>query len=113
MTTFAERLEAILTEYDMNKSQLARRSGLAISTVHRWFARGSQPDYETIIKVAEVLHVNPKYLTGEVDDPAPEMKVVYEIKNEPDLDDELVRILRSLNSQQIQRVKDFVAGLKG
>jgi transcriptional regulator with XRE-family HTH domain len=113
MSTFATKLDELLRHYDMNKSQLARRSGVAVSTVHRWFTRGSVPDYGTIIKVAEVLNVNPRYLIGEVDDPAPEMVNVYEIENESVLDDELVRTIKSLTPAQVQRVRDFLAGLKG
>lgn len=111
MSKFTERLDILLHEYEMNRSQLSRRLGVAVSTVHRWFTRGSIPDGETVMHIAEIFNVSEKWLLGATDDRGNAKNEV--IIKEDDLDDEIVRIIRSLNPQQIQRLKDFLAGLRG
>lgn len=120
MTTFAERLELLMFEKRMNRSQLARRLGVAVSTVHRWFVRGSTPNLETLSQIADIFDVDLKWLMGEQEErrivPAqPETEVVdeTETKKEDELDEELVRLIKGLNPQQLQRVRDFLAGLRG
>ena len=126
MTTFAERLKLLMYEKDLNRSQVARRAGVAVSTVHRWFVRDSIPNIETMEKLGEIFGVSDMWLRGLTDDrnagstfvtpeePGPE--VVEEKSNtikEDELDEELVRLIRGLSPQQLQRVRDFLAGLRG
>jgi hypothetical protein len=75
------------------------------------------PGYETIEQIAALFKVDERYLRGAIDTPVPnettpEEPEVFEQK-ENELDEELVRIIKSLNPQQIQRLKDFLAGLRG
>ena len=49
---------------------------------------------------------------GEVFDPTTLFDDSDTIK-EDDLDEEIVRLIRGLNPQQLQRVRDFLAGLRG
>lgn len=119
---FQDRLAYLLYKYSVNKSELARKLGLAISTVHRWFNEGRMPTYETIQKLADMFGVSVEWLMGKTDmveegevfdpstmleDPNPDNK------KEDDLDEEIVRLIRGLSPQQLQRVRDFLAGLRG
>ena len=119
MSTFSQRLEELLIQYDMNKSQLARRLGVAVSTVHRWFERGSTPNHVTVSRVARIFGVDEKYLLGDTDDPMgiptaePFTRLLDEDIKENELNQELVSLIANLTPAQMQRVKDFVAGLKG
>ena len=115
MTTFAERVGLLLYENRMNKSELARRLDLAVSTVHRWFGRDSIPDYSTIMKVAEMFGVSDKWLVGQSDERErpTEITAEPETKKEDELDEELVRLIKGLTPAQIQRVRDFLSGLRG
>lgn len=122
MTTFAERMELLLFEKRMNRSQLARKLGVAVSTVHRWFVRGSMPSLETLSQIADIFGVDIKWLMGEQEERSlvpvqPEPKVIEKEETdtikEDELDEELVRLIRGLNPQQLQRVRDFLAGLRG
>lgn len=119
MTTFSERLDALLHEYDMNRSQLARRLNVDVSTVHRWFKRGSIPNRDTVVKIARIFRVDEDYLYGNSDDPngrpdtEPFLSQIEEDIKENELNQELVSLIANLTPAQMQRVKDFVAGLKG
>lgn len=119
MSTFSDRLDALLHEYDMNRSQLSRRLNVDVSTVHRWFKRGSIPNQATINRIANIFGVDERYLYGTIDDPigAPEVEPFTRSaetnENESAIDDELVRTIKSLTPAQLQRVRDFLAGLKG
>lgn len=121
MSTFSDRLDELLHEYDMNRSQLSRRLGVDVSTVHRWFKRGSIPSQATVSKIARIFGIDERYLYGTIDDPIgmPDIEPFTRTADdevetkESDLDNEIASILRSLNPTQLQRVKDFVAGLKG
>lgn len=115
MTIFAKRLEKLMYEFRYNKTQLAKRLGVSPATVHRWFSRDSVPGYKTIEELATIFHVDERYLRGAIDQPVPNELTgdLPEIKKEDELDEELVRLIKSLNPQQMQRVKDFVSGLKG
>lgn len=119
---FKDRLSYLLYKYSVNKSELARKLGLAVSTVHRWFNEDRTPTYDTIQKLADMFDVPVEWLAGKTDmidqeeifdpstmlvDPNPDA-----IK-EDDLDEEIVRLIRGLNPQQMQRVRDFLAGLRG
>ena len=112
MTIFAERLEIAMHEYRYNKNQLANRLGVSAATVSRWFSRGSMPGVDTIEQIANIFNVDQRWLVGSIDEMRPQ-KQESKKEDESDIDDELVRTLRSLTPAQLQRVKDFVSGLKG
>ncbi len=112
MTRFAERLEIAMAEYGYNRNQLANRLGVSAATVSRWFTRGSVPGIDTIETLANLFHVDQRWLVGSIEEMRPEI-TTEQREDESTIDDELVRAIRSLTPQQIQRVRDFVSGLKG
>lgn len=112
MTKFAERLEIAMAEYGYNKNQLANRIGVSSASVSRWYTRDSVPGIDTIEKIAELFHVDQRWLIGSIDEMRPQLAAEIK-KDEPAIDDELVSIIKTLNSQQLQRLKDFLAGLRG
>lgn len=117
---FKDRLSYLLYKYSVNKSELARKLGLAVSTVHRWFNEDRTPTYDTIQKLADMFDVPVEWLAGKTDeidqgevfDPATMLGDSDTIK-EDELDEELVRLIRGLTPAQQQRVRDFLAGLRG
>lgn len=116
MTMFAKRLQILMDEWRLNRSQVASRIDVAPSTVHRWFTRGSVPNLDVVDALAQYFNVDSRWLRGVIDERLPyEANVITQETeiNENELDDELVRIIRSLNPQQLQRLKDFLAGLRG
>ena len=117
---FKDRLSYLLYKYSVNKSELARKLGLAVSTVHRWFNEDRTPTYDTIQKLADMFDVPVEWLAGKTDsidqdevfDPTTMLGDSDTIK-EDDLDEEIVRLIRGLTPAQQQRVRDFLAGLRG
>jgi len=119
---FKERLGYLLYKYSVNKSELARKLGIAFSTVHRWFNEDRMPNYVTLQRLADMFGVSVEWLMGQTDsindeevfDPAtmltdPDPDTI----KEDELDEELVRLIRGLTPAQQQRVRDFLAGLRG
>lgn len=119
---FKDRLAYLLYKYSVNKSELARKLGIAISTVHRWFNEDRTPSYDTIKKLADMFGVSVDWLMGKTDmideeelfDPTTMLvdPETGEMKKD-DLDEEIVRLIRGLTPAQQQRVRDFLAGLRG
>lgn len=105
MTTFAERLRMQMNLKGVTGAELSRKLGISKSTLSKWWNRDSIPNRGIIVGIADYLDVNPDWLTGGTDNKERE----YDLQ----IDMDLVTALRSLNPQQIQRVKDFVSGLKG
>lgn len=65
MSNFQERLTAALSVSALNKGDLATETGVALSTVSRWF-KGTIPKTEKLEEVANALSVNAKWLlTGQ------------------------------------------------
>ena len=119
MSIFSDRLDELLHKYDMNRSQLSRRIGVDVSTVHRWFKRGSVPVRSTVTNIANIFGVDEGYLYGTNNDPIRTIDIepfirtfIDEASKEDSFDEDLIRLIQGLNPQQVQRVKDFIAGLK-
>lgn len=119
---FKDRLGYLLYKYSVNKSELARKLGIAFSTVHRWFNEDRMPNYVTLQKLADIFGVSVEWLMGQTDsvneeeifDPSTMLTDADpDTIKEDDLDEEIVRLIRGLNPQQLQRVRDFLAGLRG
>ena len=116
MTIFAKRLQVLMDEWRLNRSQVASRVGVAPSTVHRWFTRGSIPNLDVIDTIGQYFNVDSRWLRGVIDERVPyETNIVVQETEtkENELDEELVRLISSLTPAQLQRVKDFLAGLRG
>jgi phage repressor protein C with HTH and peptisase S24 domain len=62
------RIEERLAELGINQSELARRAGLAQSTVNGLIRMGRRSSPH-LIKIARLLETTPEYLAGETDDP--------------------------------------------
>ena len=116
MARFCDRVDLLMKEKQFTRTYVARRLGLAPSTVFRWFERNSTPNYETLTAIAEMFDVDIDWLRGVTEerghysDPYQRKE---DNKKEDELDEELIRLLRGLTPAQQQRVRDFVSGLKG
>lgn len=60
--TFFERLEKLLIEKQIKKSELARMLGFERQRIQKWKARGNIPRAETLKRISEILSVSVDFL---------------------------------------------------
>lgn len=91
----------------LTMKQLGKIVGMSESTISLYERGIHEPDIETMGKLADALHTSVDELIGREE---------TDTKKEPatvgGLDDRLVEMLVSLSPDQVQRVQDFVAGMK-
>ena len=56
------RLKIVLVEKEKTSKWLAEQLGKDCSTVSKWCTNSSQPSIETLLQIAQVLHVDIKQL---------------------------------------------------
>ena len=59
------RLKVVLVEQEKTGKWLAERLGVSVTTTSRWCSNASQPDLQTLSKIAKLLHVNMKDLLAD------------------------------------------------
>ncbi len=61
---FGERLKIALENCDMSQVRLAQELELTSPAINRWCNNVTQPDNETIVKIAKILNVSTDFLLG-------------------------------------------------
>ena len=56
------RLKIVLVEKEKTSKWLAEQLGKDCSTVSKWCTNSSQPSIETLLQIAQLLHVDIKHL---------------------------------------------------
>ena len=59
------RLKVVLVEQKKTGKWLAEQLGVSVTTPSRWWSNASQPDRQTLNKIAKLLHVNMKDLLAD------------------------------------------------
>lgn len=62
--SFGKRLEDLLEERNMKQNKLAEELNMASSTINGYIKDNRQPDYKTLIRLAEYFQVSTDYLLG-------------------------------------------------
>ena len=105
MPTLGENIKAARKALHMSQDALAEAIGANRVTISKYENGGYLPSVPALERLADALQTTPEALSGRT-----------EIKKEAvpldGLDDRLVEMLVSLSPDQVQRVLDFVAGLK-
>lgn len=100
-----QRISGILHERGISQNKLAKMAGLSQSGMSSILSGASSPREDTLQAIAKALGI-----------PLAELMDDSGTKKEPatvgGLDDRLVKMLVSLSPDQVQRVQDFVAGMK-
>ena len=61
---FSTRLENLLEERNLTQRKLATELHIAPSTLNGYLRRGREPDFDTLIRLAEYFEVSTDYLLG-------------------------------------------------
>lgn len=98
MSEFTTRLDNLLSEKKIKRSDLCRATGISESSVRSWGKQNSIPNAEYAIKVAHFFGVSVEWLiNGDNDDDGGKLVLAPEEK-------ELVEIFRRLTAEQ----KNFI-----
>lgn len=101
----AEKITAIRKQRKLSQEQLAIKCGVSQSAISLIEREERIPTVETLALIAKGLRVS-------VSDLLPEKATEKPAVDLSGLDDELIDLLASLPEKDVQRVKDFVSGLK-
>ena len=93
---FSTRLENLLEERNLTQRQIAKELHIAPSTLNGYLRRGREPDYDTLISLAEYFQVSTDYLLGVTDIRRP----YYTLESYNDKEGELLETYRSLGPQE-------------
>lgn len=124
------RVGELLERSGMSQKELAITMGIAQPSISAWVTQKAQPSRKNIRQLAEIFNVSREYVSGDSDDPTPEGAISLPSSALSDadidaiaqrvqsrtvpaaLDEQLVEMLMSLSPSQVQRVRDFLEGLK-
>lgn len=83
LKAFAERLKRLRLALGMSQDDLSKHMKLSRSAISMWERGLREPDYDTIVMLANVFQVTPQYLVGWIDDPSAEaLKKQYQEMDE-------------------------------
>lgn len=111
---FAEALKHLRKARKLNQISLADIFGVSQATIASWESGKRQPDFETLLKIADFFQVSTDYLLGRVpmtvevkkETPPPigddEMQLTFHIEDAPKDEDELEEKIRDLIRIELQ-----------
>lgn len=98
---FSYRLRSLIEERNLTQKQVAINLNIAPSTMGGYVQGSSEPDFETLKRLAKYFDVSTDYLLN-----------IYTEKSNNFLEDELLRVFRSMTEEQqrlfIEQGKVFV-----
>lgn len=97
---FYERIKSFRREKGYSQEQVARKLHITQGAVSQWEKGITTPSAQQIALLADLLDTTADDLLGREQPP-----------QQQTLDNALISLLMALNPSQIQRVKDFVAGM--
>lgn len=97
-------IKQLREEQGMSQNQLAKRSGISQSAISSIESTTKSPSIDTVFEIAAALNTTVPQLLG----------FTSEAKEKPTVmdDGQRVNILVDLSPEELQRVVDFVAGIK-
>lgn len=99
--TFCDKLRSLIEEKNMTQKQVANDLNIAPSTMGGYVQGSSEPDFETLKRLAVYFGVSTDYLLN-----------IQDEKSQSSMEDELLRVFRSIpsNYQQlyIEQGKVFI-----
>lgn len=98
---FSARLRSLIEEHGLTQKQVAKDINIAPSTIGGYAQGTSEPDFDTLIRIAEYFDVTTDYLLN-----------IHSSKSNGTFEDELLRVFRSMTGEQqkiyIEQGKAFV-----
>ena len=114
------RIKELRKRKQLTQAQLAKMLHVSQGMISSYESGNYQPDNDMLIQLAEIFGVSIDVILGR-EEPAPFTLSEADIdtiaqrvqsRTAPALDEQLVEMLTALSPSQVQRVMDFVEGLK-
>lgn len=105
------RLKELRIESGYTQAEFGKMFNASQNTVSNWENGNRRIDDERLIEFSSYFNVSIDYLLGRTENRNGETEKSPTVKDDG-LDAELVRLLVDLSPEEVQRVVDFVAGLK-
>lgn len=93
----------------MTQKEVAFRLKVSVQSVSYWETGERMPSYDKLVQLAELYNTTTDSLLGRTENTTNEKKPTGKADG---LDGSLVTLLMSLPEKDVQRVRDFVEGLK-
>lgn len=90
----------------MTQKEVGKIIGLSQATISLYEKGTHEPDMQTLKRLSQVYGVSIEYMLGYSDEQ------IKQVPTGSQLDDQLVNMLTKLNQNQVQRVRDFIAGMQ-
>lgn len=104
---FQTKIKELRNEKNLSQLDIAQITGFAKNTICAWEKGRAQPNFETLIKLADVFEVSIDYLLGRENDFG-----IVKVKNELTTGEEtLLGYYRKLNEHDKHKVLGFVQAL--
>lgn len=113
LMTISERILKVMKERNMTQAELAKKAGIATSTISEWKKRNTNPSADKIMAICEVLRVTPEQLlTGKgIEDECEIAASVPENRFTP-YDYKMIEDFHSLKEDQQKRLMAYIDTLK-
>ena len=104
-----EKIFKKLEELHMSQTELARKTGIATSTISDWKRKKTNPSADKILKICEVLHITPNELLAEGTVHDGRTDYVFALNRDEEV---VLESFRSLESRQKERLLGYMTALK-
>jgi transcriptional regulator with XRE-family HTH domain len=98
---FSDKLRMLIEERNLTQKQVALDLNVAASTMGGYVQGSSEPDFDTLLKIAEYFNVSTDYLLGRLSETTVDAS-----------EEELLRVYRSMKSEYkpiyIRQGKSFI-----
>ncbi|WP_224930414.1 helix-turn-helix domain-containing protein [Bacillus safensis] len=80
-----DRIRSLREKHNLTQEQIAKKIGISRGTYAHYEINKRRPDYETLIKIAEIFDVSTDYLVGRSDNQGYKIIDDNKIESDPDL----------------------------
>lgn len=102
----SDTIKSLRKNKGLSQAQIAIKLGITQGAISQWEHGLTEPASDQLLALAQIFGVSVYELKG-VDEPKQKEPATVD-----GLDDRLVEMLVSISPDQVQRVQDFVAGMK-
>ncbi|BAB05007.1 helix-turn-helix transcriptional regulator [Halalkalibacterium halodurans] len=105
--SFGKRLRSLRINKKLSQEELAKTLGLNRSTLARYELENTQPDYETLTKMADFFQVTTDYILGRVDDETTQLSISFSHGGEELTEDEKAHLEQELKKYRELKERFF------